>query len=416
MTETLDLKTDLPVKAAEYEAAIKEVVTRLSTIKVTDPTDKKQYELASTGRKELKAIRVGVSKYCKNDRDRVKVTIDGWMSANKDKEAALLAMITPEEERLEGEEQKYLDELERVRLAAERKENERIQARIAELISIGMAHNYRDSSFEYDTISISLVDVKVYNDEQFAALKQKVADAVQAAQVVKEERERMEREEKERLEAQRIQQEKERAELDKLRKEQEAREEVIRLREEAIRNEEEQKRLSLEREKNKRFLSRCSEINAVGGYLTEENSKYVTVAGLMTIERIKTAPDEDFNDYIKSAKDIKEKRKEEERIKRDAEIELAKTEAAAKAVKDAEDKRLKDEADKAEKERLAEAKEAKRLAAQPDKEKLLQLAKAIGEMKPALDLKTDEAKAILSEAKHLLENVSDYINTKAANL
>lgn len=97
---------------------------------------------------------------------------------------------------------------------------------------------------------------------------------------------------------------------------------------------------------------------------------------------------------------LKKEREERERI--EAEIK-AKAEAERKA-KEAESLRIAAE-------EKAKADAERKVKAAPDKEKLFNLAKSIGLIELP-ELKSEEAKKILSDAKGLLEKVSNFINEK----
>lgn len=100
------------------------------------------------------------------------------------------------------------------------------------------------------------------------------------------------------------------------------------------------------------------------------------------------------------------------RIEKEKADAVLKAEQEAKAKLEAELKAKADAEDKARKEAELFAKKA---AAAPDKDKLLALAIQISTMKLP-ELKTAEAKAILSDVETLIAKTAAYINTKAATL
>lgn len=112
------------------------------------------------------------------------------------------------------------------------------------------------------------------------------------------------------------------------------------------------------------------------------------------------------------AEEERKKAAEIARIEKEKADAVLKAEQEAKAKLEAELKAKADAEDKARKEAELSAKKA---AAAPDKDKLLALAIQISTMKLP-ELKTPEAKAILSDVETLIAKTAAYINTKAATL
>lgn len=98
-----------------------------------------------------------------------------------------------------------------------------------------------------------------------------------------------------------------------------------------------------------------------------------------------------------------------------AQHEKEKAEAELKAKKEAEEKAAKEEQERLQQEEIARQKAAKKAAAAPDKEKLLQLAKAISDIEMP-QLKTPEAAEIITGVKTLLSKVNAYIVEKSNTL
>jgi len=92
-----------------------------------------------------------------------------------------------------------------------------------------------------------------------------------------------------------------------------------------------------------------------------------------------------------------------------------KAEADLRAQKEAEEKARKEAEEKALAEEMARIKAEKRLAAAPDKDKLLKLAEVIRSLNLP-ELKTPEAAEIIGNVKNLLGKVNAYIIEKANNL
>jgi len=107
--------------------------------------------------------------------------------------------------------------------------------------------------------------------------------------------------------------------------------------------------------------------------------------------------------HKKAEKERKEREAQEEKLKTEQK-EKERIEAELKAKEEAEEKAIRDKEEKERKARLA-----------PDKEKLEKLAVQIVSM-PLPELKSDEAKAVLSGTVELLNKVSSYIKEKSCNL
>src|ERR1017187_571015 len=135
-TETVmvELTNDLPAKSKEYQKEIKALKEKHSGLVLTDLADKKTYELIKSARIEFKTMRVGVQKYCKDLRDQA----TKYSKAVSAKEAEIVGEISEGENRLAGEEQKYLDEQQRIIDEEKKKAQERAAARIKLIISLGM--------------------------------------------------------------------------------------------------------------------------------------------------------------------------------------------------------------------------------------------------------------------------------------
>ncbi len=126
------------------------------------------------------------------------------------------------------------------------------------------------------------------------------------------------------------------------------------------------------------------------------------------------------NERLKKEAEEKEAALLAERAKADAESKKAKEESD-KAIKEAKDKadalaaELKAKADAEEEERKKEAAALKKAQAAPDKTKLSELSKQIRDMQFP-DMKTNEAKLLLSNVRALLAKTADYINEKSSAL
>jgi len=135
----------------------------------------------------------------------------------------------------------------------------------------------------------------------------------------------------------------------------------------------------------------------------EEEDRLAQVAKAQEVERLRLAAEakkiQDERDSMERQKKEAEEAflKAEQAKKHAAEIERARAEAAAQALKDAEEKRKRDEEAKVEKERKAREAAERKAARAPDKVKMVAYAKAILGI-PQPQLKTEEAIDIFRSA------------------
>jgi hypothetical protein len=241
-TDIIELKIENGLSVLdEKEASLIELASKFKGLKVNGVDDKEGFNTVRDGRLAIKKARVEIQKAGKALRENAVK----FQKTVIERENQLIAIIEPVENELMMEESRIAKEKEDLRIAAERKENERIQARVKAL-----------SEFNY---YLDLYDAKIMPEENFQALlghaeaefkKQQEAEAkakAEAERVKREEEERLQRE-REELARQRAENEAKEAEIrasrEKLERDQREREEYARKQEE-----EKQAWLKAEREK-----------------------------------------------------------------------------------------------------------------------------------------------------------------------
>lgn len=154
--------------------------------------DPARFEAMSATRKSIKAERILITKEGKRLRDLVRPLLDGISTNEKD----LVAMITDEEARLQGIEDKINEAKEVERRKKQKERDERIQNRTNILLhQIGMIFSGTDYTIEHEgeKVVISQLDIINMDEEKFLVplnQAQKIAHAIKAD---KEEDERLER-------------------------------------------------------------------------------------------------------------------------------------------------------------------------------------------------------------------------------
>lgn len=181
----------------------------------TEITDKKSFESVSAFRKSLKSERKKIEKEGKAMRD-ILTPVSRAISA---KETELIAIIDPQEERLQNLEKAYEAEQLAIKAEKERKEKERIQSMIDQLHQYGAAIDY--------IVLIGLTDEQ-FNERLEQAKKDYEAEQARLAEEKKKEEERIaeeKRKAKEQQEKEAQELAKQQAELEKQKAEQKAEQE-----------------------------------------------------------------------------------------------------------------------------------------------------------------------------------------------
>lgn len=252
----------------------------LGALTIAGPEDHKGYKQVREARITIKNARVAVEKDAKALRENAVK----FQKAVITREKELIAIVASAESNLEKEEDRYNEAVEQIRIAKEREENARIQARVDAL-----------AKFNY---GLDLYEAKIMEEENFQALlghaEAEYLKEQEALESKRLEDERIKREEEERLQ-------REREELAKQRAEQEAREAEIRAsreklerdqkeREEFMRKQQEEKEawLKADREKleaERRQFQEQKEREELQKKLAEENRLFAEAEARREKER-----------------------------------------------------------------------------------------------------------------------------------
>lgn len=169
------------------EAAIAKLKEEYLPLKITDVNDKDGYKKVSEARKDIKKKRSSIENRRKElveDSVKLQKAVNGRA---KSLTALLLEIETP----LEDQENWYEKEKERIDLEKERLEQEKIQSRINQLFSLGLAFN--GNNYSIGELSIDALEIKVYNDEQFSFFLSQAKSEFEKEQAKKAEQERIEK-------------------------------------------------------------------------------------------------------------------------------------------------------------------------------------------------------------------------------
>ncbi|MFA5346553.1 MAG: hypothetical protein WC294_00280 [Methanoregula sp.] len=327
----VDVSKDL-VRFNVTDAAIAELKEKYMALEIGDLASKKEFEAVHEARMDMVKRRTDVTKVGKELRSEALE----YQKKVIEEEKRIIGLMEPIETHLTAEEQKVKDEKERLKRVEAEKEAARIQVRVDRVCAFGATFDGQ----QYTVAGISLPHalLKVANDDQFEMFLGNIQKNVETEKARVAEEERRKKEEEDRLEAERV------------------------------RLEDENRKLRIEQERIK------AEQDAVAAEKAEEAKKLQAELDEMRKERDRLEAD-------KKAKEDEEKRKADE-IERQKELDKAKKEAAAKALKDAEEKAQK-------------AKEAaeRKAARQPDKIKILLIADTLDAIQTP-DVKTEDGKAV----------------------
>ncbi len=337
------------------DIAIAQMDAQYLNLKIKDVTDKEGYEAVHEGKMAYVHTRTKVEKKGLELRKKAKATIEDYLVAEKKEETRILNLLMPGEVRLTEEEKAYTDALETIRLEQIRQEELRIQTRRDRLVGLGIGFNgqiWSSLGMETPDLSIRLTD-----DEGFELIVAKYQAAIN-------------------IEAQRIEaeQQKKREAEEKLARQTAAQEEL---------------RVKLEQD---RLAFEAQQRRAAEEKVEWERRKK---AELDAIEAAKQKAIKDEED--RRQKVIDDARRVEE-------LETARKEAAEQAVRDL---RASEE-----KERIAAERKAAR---QPDKVKILQVAKVLDEIQTP-EVKTEDGKAVALWVMMEIQELIKEIKEKAGEL
>lgn len=200
------IKTEI-AKYNVTDATITEMRERFMPLAIKGVEDREGYKAVRDARLLVKNTRVGIEhkrKALKEDALRYGRAVDAEAKR-------ITAQLEPIEEHLETQEKVVDDEKERIKVEQERLEHERVQGRMAILMSLGV--QFTGFSYVYGEHSITPEQLKAVSEEFFAEFCGKIRVEVEAEQARKaeEERIRKEEEEAERLRLEEIGREKEEA-------------------------------------------------------------------------------------------------------------------------------------------------------------------------------------------------------------
>ena len=261
-TTVLEFKNELPVMVPKYLKEIEGLKEKYGTLVLTDLNDKKQLASIAEGRKAFKQARVGVEKFMKGVRDGANLFSKSVIA----KEKEIVALIEPEETRLQAEEDKYTAEQERIAEIKRKEEEQLFNDRVT--ILVGYDFKLTEIGYTLHGCKITLTEIRLMskNDwetfitgdalkafEKETAIKE-AAEKLEQERIaeetrIREEEERLKREELLRLETQRQEQEAKEEELRKHMAEIEKKERAIKEREEKLRAEEKERQRKIDEQR-----------------------------------------------------------------------------------------------------------------------------------------------------------------------
>lgn len=337
--------------------------------------DKVSITAVSTVRKKLKVARVEIEKEGKMMRDPL--TNISRIISSKEKE--LIAIIEPTEKELLAKEKWVEDEKERIRIEAEEKEQQRIQARIDRLAEYGF--------------QIDLSFIQTISDEDFEKVVENAKKQFELEQQRKAEEERLAKEEAEKLKA-------EREELERLRAQQAEAQRIIDEQNRKIKEEEEKQAAERERLRKQMIKNRIDQLIALGlTYNPIYNAYVFQDVNVDVLTELQIFDDKQWNVLIENIAPVIDQRKKEAEEKRQAEIKRLQEEAAAKALRE-----------KQEEEERQRQSEAERIAQSSDKVKFQTIVAQLQNISVP-EMKSKKAKTLAANVETLIAKVIDHINT-----
>lgn len=355
----------------EYnEEYLNKLIDKYKDLKIIGVDDKDGLKAVHDARIDLRDHRTTITKTGKNLREFANV----YNKAILNRVSDLTSITIPREEELQAMEDEITAEKERLRQIKEREESAKIDVRLKELAAVGYAVDFHELKGMSDDHYAQVLDdaTSEFNRKKEEAAimeRERKAEEERVKAEQEAERQRIDAEfkaEQKRIQAERDQQEKERAELERLRLENEA--QAKKLREEQERIDAEKKKV--QEQKNEARAARL--MTSAFGIGYDPSRKVFSWAApdgedkiVLDYDLTMLLDDEEFEAvkdgahvHVQSAMEkynqrlAARKKAEEERIQRERD------EAVAKAQKEAEEKRLKAEVE--EKERLAQGEDCDR--------------------------------------------------------
>lgn len=219
--ENVEKQFNLAVKQFDVnKAKVKKWAKQFDSLQINGIDDREGYNAVVEAIATIRTARTGTDKVRKSLGEDART----YVNMINDHAKGLTSELTPIEEKLKAEKQKIDDEKERIKKAAELAAQKRIDDRINLLLKRGMNFDGNRYYLQVDEeqVILSVSDVHNMGDEDFAE-KESEIDALCLLIAEKEiETERLKKEEEERIEKQRLENEKNAAELAALQKEFEA--------------------------------------------------------------------------------------------------------------------------------------------------------------------------------------------------
>lgn len=189
----------------QRETTLIELASKYKDLKINGPEDKDGYKRVREARIELKNERVSLE----NDAYDLRENAIKFSKTVIAREKQLKGIITPEETRLQAEEDQYSEQVEALRVQKEREEDMRIQQRVDALAKFGYA--------------IDLYEAKIMPEENFQALLGHAeAEYLKEQERIKAEEAEKERQRKQEEEQMRIEREEFARQQEELKKREEA--------------------------------------------------------------------------------------------------------------------------------------------------------------------------------------------------
>lgn len=364
---------ELPVEASlakinVFEAEIIRLETNYKSLTIDGVTDKIGFKRVVEARKDAKSVRVAI------DKKRKELNEDALAYQRKVNGEAkeLTERVSVVEDTLEAMEKAHEAALAEIKAEADRVKKEKIQKR-AQVITSFTGVQFNGVSYTLGEFSIEQSEVENLSDDAFQGKIEFLESEYQQILEARLESERIAKEEAERLEAQRIEQEAQAAELSRQKAEMEA----------------EAKRIADEQKAREDAL--IAEQKRIDNEKAEHQAKL---------------------DAERKAIEDAEKAKEAEE-KRLADLEAARIEGEKKAQEEAELKAKQAEADKLKAEKQARDKEARALAKRPDIEKFNDMSAQVIAIANGFTFKTEDGVKAHEEFKIGLQLLIKTVGIKA---
>jgi hypothetical protein len=309
LTPDVQVRLDLE-KQGLAEKAILELEERFGSLEITDLSDETQLEAVKKAHREVLKARTGIEKYCKQAREMAIATQKAIIGVEK----ALVARISPLEDKLYEESQKVAREKERLA-------KQEYADKVARLKASGFENIGTETAEVYAClrIKISGTELMAISMDTLEVIIAEAKDLQRLEQARKDQEEYLRKEEEARQEAIRVAQEAERLQLEQLRKEQEERAAALKAEQEKMQAE--MDRMKAEQEERERRIQdqkwefRRNKLAMVGvdyRLLREEEAFHLQVM-----------PDHQFDQYYKEAEE-----KHTAQLKRAAILDVRKKELA----------------------------------------------------------------------------------------